>query len=83
MHNSTGNAATMTRIKRVPIADVLAAVAGDTLPQKAKLIGCSKSLIYYWANGTLRPSVRSARRLAKVSGYSVEQIRGTRRVVYD
>jgi hypothetical protein len=68
--------------KRIPIATVLAKVAGDDYAAKAREIGTYRQVLWGWRNGRV-PAMRHAKRLAKLTGYSVQQIRGTRRVIYE
>jgi DNA-binding XRE family transcriptional regulator len=42
---------------------------------KAKALGVSRQTCYYWHNGVTRPNIKQARRLAKITGIAVEEIR--------
>jgi hypothetical protein len=49
---------------------------GEPVAAKARAVGVSRQTFYYWINGTTRPNKKQARRLANLTGFSVEEIRG-------
>jgi hypothetical protein len=49
---------------------------GDPVAAKAKAIGVSRQTYYYWMNGTTRPNKKMAKKLASLTEFSVEEIRG-------
>jgi DNA-binding XRE family transcriptional regulator len=58
------------------MAQVLAKVPGKTVKAKAKLVGVTRQAWYQWLDRTARPNATRARQLAKITGYSAEEIRG-------
>ena len=56
---------------------ILAQVEGDSIAAKIDAIGIkSRQTYYYWRDGATRPSKKWAKRLAKLTGFSVDEIRG-------
>jgi transcriptional regulator with XRE-family HTH domain len=51
-------------------------VPGGTVMEKAAKIGISRQAYYAWLNGLSRPSMEQAKLLSRMTGYTVEQIRG-------
>jgi transcriptional regulator with XRE-family HTH domain len=49
---------------------------GESVAAKAKALGVSRQTLYYWINGTTRPNIKQAKRLAKITGVPIEVIRG-------
>jgi transcriptional regulator with XRE-family HTH domain len=63
------------RIK-VPMPEVLARVPGSTFVEKAAFCGVSRQAYYAWLHGNSRPTGKQAERIAYITGYDVEEIRG-------
>ena len=55
---------------------VLAKVPGETVVEKVKLIGITRQAYYGWLSGTSRPNIVKAKRLARLTGYEWQSIRG-------
>lgn len=66
----------LARINARPMNEILDKVPGDTVPQKAAYIGVSRITLWYWIHGYNRPRDKAARRIAKITGFSVDEIRG-------
>jgi hypothetical protein len=64
-----------SRIK-LPMAQVLARVPGESIIDKAKVLGISRQTWYVWQSGATRPNLAKARQLERITGYSVAEIRG-------
>ena len=60
----------------LPIQEVLDRVPGRFVVDKAASVGVSRQSFYAWLHGISRPSLRQAKQLAKLTGYSVDDIRG-------
>lgn len=58
------------------ISKVLEDVPGKTVAEKARIMRTTRQTIYSWRDGVTRPRGKEARRLAKITGYSVEAITG-------
>jgi transcriptional regulator with XRE-family HTH domain len=65
-----------SRMNAMPMADILAKMPGDTITAKARALGVSRQTIHYWLNGETRPDDVQARKLEKLTGFSVAVIRG-------
>ena len=63
------------RIK-LPMSELLQHVPGNTITERARAIGISRQGYYRWLWGWMRPNVVQAKRLAELTGYPVEEIRG-------
>ena len=63
------------RIK-TPMSEVLDAVQGDTVTEKAKRIGITRQAYYAWYKGEYRPNMKQAKRLAYLTDFTAEDIRG-------
>ena len=61
-----------------PMASVLERVKGATINEKAKRAKVSRQTWYTWIREEARPNVRQAKVLAKLTGFSVEEIHGRR-----
>lgn len=61
----------------LPMADVLAKVPGPNVKEKCKRIGICRPTYYYWLRGVNRPNTRQAKKLARLTGYSVKEIQGS------
>ena len=60
-----------------PMAIILDQVRpGDTVVAKAKALGVSRQTYYYWLNGTTRPTKKLAKKIAGLTDFTVEEIRG-------
>jgi hypothetical protein len=61
----------------VPMAAVLDQIRpGDPVAVKAKALGVSRQTYYYWLNGTTRPNKKQAKRLASMTEFTADEIRG-------
>jgi hypothetical protein len=65
-----------TRLQRIPMKEILARVPGEQVQDKVKAIGVARQSYYRWLEGVWRPGEEQARRIAKLTGYTVEQITG-------
>lgn len=61
---------------KTPMQDVLAKVPGASVTEKAAKIGITRQAYYAWLKGEYRPNRQQAKRLASLTDYSVEEIRG-------
>ena len=61
---------------KLPMSVVLDKVPGDTTIQKAANLKVTRQTIYYWLYGVTRPKEKHARRLAAITGFDVNEIRG-------
>jgi hypothetical protein len=61
---------------KVPIQAILDKVPGESVIQKAKAIGVTRQAIYGWLDGLCRPNPKQARKIAKITGFSVADVRG-------
>jgi hypothetical protein len=68
-----------SRIK-LPMAQVLARVPGESVIDKAKVLGISRQTWYVWQSGATRPNLAKARQLERITGYTVAEIRGVEEV---
>jgi DNA-binding XRE family transcriptional regulator len=64
------------RLMQRPMAEILNAVPGQTVTDKAKCCQVSRQTFYSWERGAI-PNPRQAKRLAEVTGYSVAEVRGS------
>jgi hypothetical protein len=64
------------RLVQRPMAEILNAVPGQTIKDKAKRCQVSRQTFYSWERGAI-PNPQQAERLAEVTGYSVAEIRGS------
>jgi hypothetical protein len=64
------------RLALRPMTEILAAVPGSTITAKARACGVSRPTFYTWMNGA-RPKKAPAARLAKITGFSIAEIRGS------
>ena len=64
------------RLTATPMSIILDKVPGASVIEKAKALGVSRQTFYYWLDGVTRPNIRQARKLNKITGLSVEEIRG-------
>lgn len=64
-------------LSATPMSVILAKVMPDApVGVRIKALGVSRATYYYWLNGTTRPSKKQAKRLATLSGFPVDEIRG-------
>ena len=63
------------RIK-TPMTMVLEKVPGETVTEKAATIGITRQAYYAWQAGEYRPNKKQAKRLATLTGFAAEDIRG-------
>lgn len=61
---------------RLPMSEILKKVPGDSILKKAANCGISRQAYYAWINGISRPNPTQGKKLAKMTGLTVEQIRG-------
>jgi len=64
----------------LPMSVVLGKVPGLTVAAKCKSIGVSRQAYYYWLRGMSRPNVTQANRIAKLTGFNADDIRGRTRL---
>lgn len=73
---------TAARVKKIsdrmklPMQVVIDRVAGDSIAVKARALRVSRQTVYCWLNGVMRPNESQAKRLAAITGFTVEEIRG-------
>lgn len=60
----------------LPLAEVLDKVWGDTVVERCKRIGIARQTYYQWLRGVARPNPEQAKKLAELTGYSADEIRG-------
>jgi hypothetical protein len=60
----------------VPMADVIAKLPGKSHSSNCRMLGVSRSSYYDWLSGESRPSRAMAKKLSKITGFSVGEIRG-------
>ena len=61
---------------RLPMHSVVKYIPGDTIVAKAARVGVTRQAIYDWLNGISRPNKAMSRKLAKLTGYDADDIRG-------
>jgi hypothetical protein len=61
---------------RFPMSEILEKVPGGTIAARCREIQCSRAAYYGWLRGETRPRVAEALRLAKITGYEVNEITG-------
>ena len=61
---------------KTPMSMVLAKVPGETVTEKAQKIGITRQAYYAWFKGEYRPNAKQAKRLAGLTGFAAEDIRG-------
>ena len=64
------------RLNAIPMAKVLAKVEAGSIAAKARLLGVTRQTLYYWLNDVTRPNDEQSKKLAKLTGYSADEIRG-------
>lgn len=65
-----------SKVLLLPMSEVLKRVPGNSLASKARFLGVSKETCHGWNKGAWRPNEKQARKLAKVTGINLAQIRG-------
>lgn len=66
----------LARLNAMPMSEILAKVPGETVVAKCALLGVTRVTWFYWMSGRNRPRNKAARKLAKITGLSVAEIRG-------
>jgi transcriptional regulator with XRE-family HTH domain len=61
---------------KLPMSTVMDKVPGTSVIEKAKAVNVSRQTVYYWINGTTRPSRKQAKLLAAMTGYDAAEIAG-------
>lgn len=56
--------------------EILDAVPGANVRERAQTIGVSRQTVYMWLAGKARPAPMQARRIALLTGYSVGDVTG-------
>jgi DNA invertase Pin-like site-specific DNA recombinase len=64
------------KLAQRPMPEILNLVPGETVIAKAKACGVSRQTFYTWLNGSV-PHPKQAARLAKITGISIAEIRGS------
>ena len=59
----------------VPMKVILDVVPGSII-EKAKAIGVTRQTVYQWLDGKCRPGKKHARRIARLTGYDADDVRG-------
>ena len=49
---------------------------GEPIWVKIKALGVARQTYYYWMNGTTRPSRKLAQKIARMTDFTVDEIRG-------
>lgn len=66
----------LARLNAPSMSDILDKVPGVSAAEKAALIGVSRITVWYWVNGYNRPRNKAAKQIAKLTGFSIKEIRG-------
>lgn len=61
---------------RLPMSVILDKVPGKSIQEKIDKIGVPRQTWYSWRAGDCRPNMQSAKKLARLTGYSVKEIKG-------
>jgi hypothetical protein len=64
------------RRNAIPMSEVIEKIPGTTVMAKARSLGVTRQAFYYWINGETRPNEKQAKAIHKLTGFSVEEIRG-------
>lgn len=59
-----------------PMTLILDKVPGETVIEKSRYLGVTRQTMYAWMDGTMRPNLKRAKMIAKVTGVDVDVIRG-------
>jgi hypothetical protein len=68
----------LDRLRMLPMSEILDKVPGEQWVDKAKAIGVTRETIYGWLKGRCRPYPQQAQRLAEITGFDADEIRGLR-----
>ena len=68
--------ANIENMLRTPMVTILKKVPGNSLAQKAALIGVSRQTLYAWTHNGSRPNIVQSKRLAELTGLDADFIRG-------
>ena len=60
-----------------PMSEILEAVPGDTVRERARNCGVSTATYYAWLRGKFIPRLEQAKRISSLTGYSIAEIRGS------
>ena len=63
------------RLNAVPMRKVIAKMEGGSVSAKARTLGVTRQTIYYWLNEVTRPNEEQAKKISKLTGFSVAEIR--------
>jgi hypothetical protein len=68
----------LIRLKAPPMEKIVAELppAGGSIIQKAERLGVTRQAIYAWLYGHSRPTIAQARKIARITGYDADAIRG-------
>lgn len=61
---------------KLPMSVVIDKIPGAHMTAKAASVGVTRQSLYYWLNGTTRPSQKQAKAIAALTGFDAEEIRG-------
>lgn len=64
------------RLTATPMSIILDKVPGASVIEKAKSLGVSRQTFYYWLDGVTRPNFKQARKINKITGHDIAEIRG-------
>ena len=69
------------KVQRLLTATPMTVILASLWPErsniaKADALGVSKQTFYYWLDGTTRPNMKAAKKIARLTDYSVAEIRG-------
>lgn len=64
------------QMNAVPMSDIIGKMPGQSLAAKARALGVTRQTIHAWVNGAWRPDLEMAKKLEKLTGFSVSAIRG-------
>lgn len=65
------------RLAAISMAEVLDKVPGNSVTDKVRALGITRTTYYSWLHGITRPRARgSLALLSRITGYGVDEIRG-------
>ena len=64
------------RLNARPMDEILVNVPGNSVTEKCRQIGVSRTTYYSWLSGYTRPRNQVARRLAEITDIDIDVIRG-------
>lgn len=64
------------QLNAVPMSEIIGKMPGKSLADKARTLGVTRQTIHAWVNGAWRPDMEMAKKLEKLTGFSVVAIRG-------